>query len=209
MKSGARDAAQTGHKRQATKTGRRAVCYGISNCFFFESAFVVNSTNPMWSSASGPSSQSRTRTRHAAPRARPPPRPGVKEMRRWDSKGGSVCHARGPRLRGFVAGRLTRVRGNPREGKLHGFESSNIEQRRCAEGDREAVSLARRCLQHHGEGAKRFLFSAPPPQGARYTSTSTYGRVQSCATLPGVSHFPGQPRPFEAERKKENTQPPS
>ena len=24
-------------------------------------------------------------------------------------------------------------------------------------------------LQHHGDGAKRFLFSAPPPQGARYT----------------------------------------
>ena len=29
-------------------------------------------------------------------------------------------------------------------------------------------------------------------------STGTYGRVQLCATLPGVSHFPGQPRPFEA-----------
>ena len=42
-----------------------------------------------WSSASGPSSQSRTRTRHAAPRARPLPRPGGKEMRRWDSKGGT------------------------------------------------------------------------------------------------------------------------
>ena len=62
---------------------------------------------------------------------------------------------------------------NPRTGpKLHGFESSNIKQRRCAEGDREAVSrvVARRCLQHHGDDAKRFLFSAPaPPQGARYT----------------------------------------
>ena len=57
-----------------------------------------------------------------------------------------VCHARGPRLRGYVAGRLTRVRGNPRTGKLHGFESSNIEQRRCAEGDREAVSRRRPAL---------------------------------------------------------------
>ena len=39
-----------------------------------------------------------------------------------------------------------RVRGNPRTGKLHGFESSNIEQRRCAEGDREAVSRRRQAL---------------------------------------------------------------
>ena len=46
-------------------------------------------------------------------------------------------------VRGYVAGRLTRVRGNPRTGKLHGFEPSNIEQRRCAEGDREAVSRRR------------------------------------------------------------------
>ena len=74
-------------------------------------------------------------------------------------------------MRGYVAGRLTRVRGNPRTGKLHGFESPNIKQRRCAEGDREAVSRRRprRCMQHRGDGAKRFLFSAPPPQGARYT----------------------------------------
>ena len=57
-----------------------------------------------------------------------------------------VCHARGPRLRGYVAGRLTRVRGNPRTGKLHGFESPNIKQRRCAEGDREAVSRRRPAL---------------------------------------------------------------
>ena len=42
-----------------------------------------------WSSASGPSLQSHTRTRHAAPRVRPLPRPGGKEMRRWDSKGGA------------------------------------------------------------------------------------------------------------------------
>ena len=70
-----------------------------------------------WSLASGPPSQSHTRTRHTAPRARPLPRPGGKEMRRWDSKGGA---------------------------------------------------------------------------------TNTYGRFQLCATLPGVSHFPGQPRPFEA-----------
>ena len=61
-------------------------------------------------------------------------------------------------MRGYVAGRLTRVRGNPRTGKLHGFEPSNIEQRRCAEGDREAVSRRRPALL-----AKRFLFSAPPP----------------------------------------------
>ena len=31
---------------------------------------------------------------------------------------------------------------NPCTGKLHGFESSNIKQRRCAEGDREAGTLA-------------------------------------------------------------------
>ena len=42
-----------------------------------------------WSLASGPSSQSHTRTRHTAPRARPLPRPGGKEMRRWDRKGGA------------------------------------------------------------------------------------------------------------------------
>ena len=38
------------------------------------------------------------------------------------------------------------VTHNPRAGKLHGFESSNIEQRRCAEGDREAVSRRRPAL---------------------------------------------------------------
>ena len=27
---------------------------------------------------------------------------------------------------------------------------------------------------------------------------NTYGRLKSCTTLPGVSHFPGQPRPCEA-----------
>ena len=72
-----------------------------------------------------------------------------------------------------VAGRLTRVRGDPRTGKLHGFESSNIEQWRCAEGGREAVSrrVARRSWRYtHCDGATRFLFSAPPPQGARYKS---------------------------------------
>ena len=37
---------------------------------------------------SGPSSQSHTLTRHAAPRAHPLPRPGGKEVRRWDSEGG-------------------------------------------------------------------------------------------------------------------------
>ena len=46
--------------------------------------------------------------------------------------------------------------------------------------------------------------AAPPRRerdeemGQQRRSTSTYGRVQLCATLPGVSHFPGQPRPFEA-----------
>ena len=46
--------------------------------------------------------------------------------------------------------------------------------------------------------------TAPPRRerdeemGQQRRSTSTYGRVQLCATLPGVSHFPGQPRPFEA-----------
>ena len=34
--------------------------------------------------------------------------------------------------------------------------------------------------------------------GQQRRSTNTYGRFQLCATLPGVSHFPGQPRPFEA-----------
>ena len=42
-----------------------------------------------WSLASGPSLQSHTLTRHAAPRAHPLPRPGGKEMRRWDSEGGA------------------------------------------------------------------------------------------------------------------------
>ena len=32
-------------------------------------------------------------------------------------------------------------------------------------------------MQRHGDGAKRFLFSAPPPQGARYTQIVDY-RVQ-------------------------------
>ena len=46
--------------------------------------------------------------------------------------------------------------------------------------------------------------AAPPRRerdeemGQRRRSPNTYGRVQLCATLPGVSHFPGQPRPFEA-----------
>ena len=44
----------------------------------------------------------------------------------------------------------------------------DTKQRRCAEGD----VVARRCLQHRGDGAKRFLFSAPPPQGARYKTLS-------------------------------------
>ena len=30
------------------------------------------------------------------------------------------------------------------------------------------------------------------------SETNTYGRVKLCTTLPGVSHFPGQPRPCEA-----------
>ena len=40
-------------------------------------------------SLGGPSSQSHTLTRHAAPRAHPLPRPGGKEVRRWDSEGGT------------------------------------------------------------------------------------------------------------------------
>ena len=54
-----------------------------------------------------------------------------------------VCHAWSaikttiPEVQ-LLAGRLTRVRGNPRTGKLHGFESPNIKQRRYAEGDRES-----------------------------------------------------------------------
>ena len=39
--------------------------------------------------------QSHTRTRHAAPRAHPLPRPGGKEMRRWDSKGGAQARMGG------------------------------------------------------------------------------------------------------------------
>ena len=85
--------------------------------FLFLRAPSLLIVQTQWSSASGPSLQSHTRTRHAAPRARPLPRPGGKEMRRRDSEGGA---------------------------------------------------------------------------------TNTYGRVQLCATLPGVSHFPGQPRPCEA-----------
>ena len=34
------------------------------------------------------------------------------------------------------------------------------------------------------------------PEGG--AEQNTYGRLKSCTTLPGVSHFPGQPRPFEA-----------
>ena len=48
-----------------------------------------------WSLASGPSLQSHTLTRHAAPRAHPLPRPGGKEMRRWDSKGGAQARMGG------------------------------------------------------------------------------------------------------------------
>ena len=48
-----------------------------------------------WSLASGPSLQSHTHARHAAPRARPPPRPGGKEMRRWDSEGGEQARMGG------------------------------------------------------------------------------------------------------------------
>ena len=46
--------------------------------------------------------------------------------------------------------------------------------------------------------------TAPPRRerdeemGQQRRSLKTYGRVQLCVTLPGVSHFPGQPRPFEA-----------
>ena len=32
----------------------------------------------------------------------------------------------------------------------------------------------------------------------RSGTKNTYGRWKSCTTLPGVSHFPGQPRPCEA-----------
>ena len=90
----------------------------LSTPSFFLRAPSLLIVQTQWSLASGPSLQSHTRTRHAAPRARPLPRPGGKEMRRWDSKGGA---------------------------------------------------------------------------------TNTYGRFQLCATLPGVSHFPGQPRPCEAD----------
>ena len=59
-----------------------------------------------WSLASGPSSQSHTRTRRTAPRARPLPRPGGKEMRRWDSKGGAQTRMGGfscaPRCPAFL-----------------------------------------------------------------------------------------------------------
>ena len=62
--------------------------------FFFRapSLFIIQTH---WALASGPPSQSHTRTRHAAPRARPPPRPGGKEMRRWDSKGGAQARMGG------------------------------------------------------------------------------------------------------------------
>jgi len=44
----------------------------------------------------------------------------------------------------------------------------DIKQRRCAEGDREAVSRRRPALlEHHGDGAKRFLFFPRAPRTAR------------------------------------------
>ena len=58
---------------------------------------------------------------------------------------------------------------------------------------------------HTYTSPRRAHTPAAPPRwerdeemGQRRRSTSTYGRVQLCATLPGVSHFPGQPRPCEA-----------
>ena len=36
------------------------------------------------------------------------------------------------------------------------------------------------------------------PSAEERSETNTYGRLKSCTTLPGVSHFPGQPRPCEA-----------
>ena len=56
---------------------------------FFLRAPSLLIVQTQWSLASGPSLRSHTRTRHAAPRAHPLPRPGGKEMRRWDSKGGA------------------------------------------------------------------------------------------------------------------------
>ena len=43
-------------------------------------------------------------------------------------------------------------------------------------------------MQHRGDGAKRFLFSAPPPQGARYTGSVGAGgaSVRLGATLPNL-----------------------
>ena len=57
--------------------------------FLFLRAPSLLIVQTQWSLASGPSLQPHTLTRHTAPRARPPPRPGGKEMRRWDSKGGT------------------------------------------------------------------------------------------------------------------------
>ena len=65
---------------------RRTCCLLVASFFFiYESAFVVNLgmliIQAQWSLSSGPLSQSHTRTRRTAPRARPLPRPGGKEVR--------------------------------------------------------------------------------------------------------------------------------
>ena len=76
------------------------------------------------------------------------------------------------------------VRGNPRTGTLHGFESSNIKQRsaevcRGGPGGGKSSSPGAACSTMAMHGAKRFLFSAPPPQGARYTRASSLPCVPS------------------------------
>jgi len=69
-----------------------------------------------------------------------------------------------------------RVRGNPRTGKLHGFEPS-IKQRGCAEGDREAdgkssspgAACSTMAMALRGSSLPR-----PPPRKARAIHTTMY-----------------------------------
>ena len=78
------------------------------------------------------------------------------------------------------------MRGNPRTGKLHGFESSNIKQRRCAEGDREAVSSSPGAACSTVAMALRgSSFPRPPPRKARDTHAAE-GLYPDKSTLPNA-----------------------
>ena len=96
-------------RRRRGRLAGKALSHPLScpvKILFFLRAPSLLIVQTQWSSASGPSLQSHTRTRHAAPRARPLPRPGGKEMRRWDSKGGAQTRMGGfscaPRCPAFL-----------------------------------------------------------------------------------------------------------